>query len=133
MLVNIKMSEKLRRKSTWLHWQEWVTFWKFVTCWMVVKKKKREVKCSNICVGRGESQTYTVNQVDRQRRNVSVEKVECGWGWGWFSGQTSLCNVECCRRRSQCFFSLGVDICRCLPPDRSWHKVNDPKVDWSGD
>ena len=21
------------------------------------------------------------------------------------------------------------DICHCLPPDRIWHKVNDPKVD----
>ena len=25
------------------------------------------------------------------------------------------------------------DICLCLPPDRTWHKVNDPKVDYSGD
>ena len=24
------------------------------------------------------------------------------------------------------------DICLCLPPDRTWHKVNDPKVDYSG-
>ena len=24
-------------------------------------------------------------------------------------------------------------ICLCLPPDRTWHKVNDPKVDYSGD
>ena len=24
-------------------------------------------------------------------------------------------------------------ICLCLPPDRTWHKVNDPKVDHSGD
>ena len=26
----------------------------------------------------------------------------------------------------------GVDICHYLPPDRTWHKVNDPKVDYSG-
>ena len=25
------------------------------------------------------------------------------------------------------------DICLCLPPDRTWHKVNDSKVDYSGD
>ena len=25
------------------------------------------------------------------------------------------------------------DICHCLPPDRTWHKVNDPKVNYSGD
>ena len=25
------------------------------------------------------------------------------------------------------------DICHCLPPDRTWHKVNDPKVDYGGD
>ena len=24
-------------------------------------------------------------------------------------------------------------ICLCLPPDRTWHKVNDPKVDYSRD
>ena len=24
-------------------------------------------------------------------------------------------------------------ICLCLPPDRTWHKVNEPKVDYSGD
>ena len=42
----------------------------------------REIKCSNICVGRGESQTCAVNQnLCRQgRRNVGVEKVECRWG-----------------------------------------------------
>ena len=30
---------------------------------------------------------------------------------------------------------LGIelpDICLCLPPDRTWHKVNDPRVDYSG-
>ena len=26
-----------------------------------------------------------------------------------------------------------ADICHCLPPDRTWHKVNDLKVDYSGD
>ena len=26
-----------------------------------------------------------------------------------------------------------ADICRCLPPDWIWHKVNDPKGDCSGD
>ena len=26
-----------------------------------------------------------------------------------------------------------LDICLCLPPDRTWHKVNDLKVDYSGD
>ena len=25
------------------------------------------------------------------------------------------------------------DICRCLPPDSARHKVNDPKVYYSGD
>ena len=25
------------------------------------------------------------------------------------------------------------DICRCLPPDRIWHKVNDPKSNYGGD
>ena len=24
----------------------------------------------------------------------------------------------------------GIDVCLYLPPDRTWHKVNDPKVDW---
>ena len=24
-------------------------------------------------------------------------------------------------------------ICLSLPPERTWHKVNDPKVDYSGD
>ena len=44
--------------------------------------ENREIKCSNICVGRGESLTYAVNQrLCRQgRRNVGVEKVECRWG-----------------------------------------------------
>ena len=27
----------------------------------------------------------------------------------------------------------GSYICLYLPPDRTWHKVNDPKVDYSGD
>ena len=26
---------------------------------------------------------------------------------------------------------IKVDICLCQPPDRTWHKVNDPKVDYS--
>ena len=26
-----------------------------------------------------------------------------------------------------------VDVCLCLPPDRTWHKVSDPKVDYNGD
>ena len=41
--------------------------------------ENREVKCSNICVGKGESQTYAVNQsLCRQgRRNFGVEKVKC--------------------------------------------------------
>ena len=44
--------------------------------------ENREIKCSNICVGRGESQTYLVNQSLRRhgRRNVGVEKVECRCG-----------------------------------------------------
>ena len=25
------------------------------------------------------------------------------------------------------------DICCCLPPDRTWHKVNDPKANYNGD
>ena len=25
------------------------------------------------------------------------------------------------------------NICHCLPPDRTRHKVNDPKTDYSGD
>ena len=25
------------------------------------------------------------------------------------------------------------DICVCLPPDRTWHKVYNPMVDYSGD
>ena len=25
------------------------------------------------------------------------------------------------------------DIGHCLPPDRTWHKVNDPKADYNGD
>ena len=29
---------------------------------MLNGSENREVKCSNICVGRGESQTYAVNQ-----------------------------------------------------------------------
>ena len=24
-------------------------------------------------------------------------------------------------------------ICICLPPDRTWHKINDSKVDYGGD
>ena len=30
-------------------------------------------------------------------------------------------------------FHQAIDICRCLPPNRTWHKVNDPKVDYSED
>ena len=45
---------------------------------MLNGNENREIKCSNICVGRGESQTYAVNQSVYQqgRRNVGVEKVE---------------------------------------------------------
>ena len=41
-----------------------------------------KMKCSNIGVGRGESQTYAVNQsLCRQgRRNAGVEEVELRWG-----------------------------------------------------
>ena len=28
--------------------------------------------------------------------------------------------------------NVHADICHTLPPDRTWHKVNDPKVDYSG-
>ena len=28
---------------------------------------------------------------------------------------------------------MSFYICHCLPPDRTRHKVNDPKVDYSGD
>ena len=28
--------------------------------------------------------------------------------------------------------TIEVDICLCLPPGRTWHKVNDLKVDYSG-
>ena len=44
--------------------------------------ESRNKKCSCICIGWGESQTYAVNQsLCRQgRRNVSIEKVECKWG-----------------------------------------------------
>ena len=43
---------------------------------MVDGSENREMKYSNICVGRGESRTYAVNQsLCRQgRRNVGVEK-----------------------------------------------------------
>ena len=74
-------------------------------------------KCSNICVGRDESQTYVVNQSSFQlgMRNVGIENVEC-MGW-WFSDhaastkgrsqkvRTNLCDVECCRRRGRCSLS----------------------------
>ena len=29
--------------------------------------------------------------------------------------------------------SEEVDICLSFPPDRTWHKVNDPRVDYNGD
>ena len=31
------------------------------------------------------------------------------------------------------YISVYGPICLCLPPDRTWYKVNDPKVDYSGD
>ncbi len=30
-------------------------------------------------------------------------------------------------------FRRKADICLCLPLDRTWHKINEPKVDYSGD
>ena len=79
-----------------------------------------KIKCSNICIGLVESQSYAVNQslCRTRNENVSVEKVKYRWGW-WFSGpaasikscskkvKTSLCDVECCRHRVM-FKRLGV-------------------------
>ena len=33
---------------------------------------------------------------------------------------------------SHTFIAITPNICLCLRPDRTWHKVNDPKVDYSG-
>ena len=43
--------------------------------------ENRKIRCSNICAGRGVSQTHAVNQsLYRQGKgNVEVEKVECRW------------------------------------------------------
>ena len=37
--------------------------------------ENREVKCSNICIGWGESQVYAVNQCRQGSRNVGVEQI----------------------------------------------------------
>ena len=79
---------------------------------MLNGSENREVKCFNICVGRGESETYMVKQsLYRQgKRNIGIEKVECRWGGDSrimllpLKGcskkfQMSLCDVECCRCR----------------------------------
>ena len=49
---------------------------------MLNGSEDREIKCSNMCVGRDESQIYAVNQslCHHGRRNIGVEKVECRWG-----------------------------------------------------
>ena len=49
---------------------------------MCVGCENQEVRYFNICVGRGESQTYTVNQslCQLERQNISFEKVACMWG-----------------------------------------------------
>ena len=33
----------------------------------------------------------------------------------------------------ECSGDVEKYICLCLQPDRTWHKINDPKVDYSGD
>ena len=58
---------------------------KIYEIWCVLNGgENREIKRSNICVDRGEWQTYAVNQSLRRqgKRNVGVEKVECRWGGG---------------------------------------------------
>ena len=83
--------------------------------------ESRNKKCSNICVGRSESQTYAVNQsLCRQgRRNVDVEKVDCRWGGDSRVMQfpsksrskkfkTSLCDVECCISCGRCSSLFGA-------------------------
>ena len=56
-------------KCSLLYWEEWVDFRKFD---VLNGMETRNKKCSNICVGSGESQTYTV-YVDR-KEEVSVLK-----------------------------------------------------------
>ena len=40
------------------------------------------------------------------------------------------CQTVCFKASAR---STVVDICLCLPSDRTWHNVNDPKVNYSGD
>ena len=86
----------------------------------------RKIKCSNICVGRGESQTYAVNQslCRWRRRNVGVEKVECRWG-GDFRVRRVCVTLNAAgiavnvlpKSRSQRYLSS-------VPPTgRMWHKA----------
>ena len=122
VLVNMKMWAKSRRKMfvVVLIGMSW-----FSEIWCVLNAiENQDVKCSNIYVGRGESQTNAVNQslCRSWKKNVGIEKVEYrGVMWLPLKGsskkfQTSLCNVECWRQCGRCssfwvcfFLSLGLE------------------------
>ena len=46
---------------------------------------------------------------------------------------TTITATNCSCSSSRPKNQQGSFICLCLPLDRTWHKVNDPKVDYSGD
>ena len=45
----------------------------------------------------------------------------------WLFGMDARQSAEKPLRKAQ-FADRAYDICLCIPPDRNWHKVNDPKV-----
>ena len=50
----------------------------------------------------------------------------------WSSSPDARQYTEKPLREAQLLIELAFDICLCLPLDRTWHKFNDPKVDYSG-
>ena len=60
---------------------------------------------------------------------------------GDLSASSLPLNIECLARMPDSPLKASVlstvanqaDICLCFPPDRTWHKVNDPKVNYNGD
>ena len=66
------------------------------------------------------------------------------WWWWWFLNSFFIAFLGACGRGlhifiyNQVFLSnknhhVEPCICRCLPPDTTWHKVKSPKANYSGD
>ena len=63
-------------------------------------------------------------------------KIKQGWV-GWRLDSEAVFQARAAIMASNTWWILTssafqFNICLCLPPDRTWHKVNDPKVDYSG-